>query len=116
MPTTETANLPPQASEMRLPSKSADEYANKTSGEQIVKFIEVPVVKEKVITRVIYVNKQPSKETLIKTDSSKSKAHSVALNSSVNDNRYLTQINLKQFQPVAEMKVKITKKDENNEK
>lgn len=116
MPTTETANLPPQASETQLPSKSVDETANKTAGEQLIKFIEVPVVKEKIITRVVYINKQSATENTIKSAPAKSKANNFALNSSVNENRFLTQVNLKQFQPVAEMKVKIIKKDENYEK
>jgi hypothetical protein len=76
----------------------------------------VPVVKEKIVTRVVYVNKQPGKENSIKAGSAKSKPDNFALNSSVNENRYSTQVNLKKFQPIAEMKVKITKKGENYEK
>jgi len=115
-PLAETANLSPQMSERNLPSKTVNESENKTSDEPVIKFIEVPVVKEKIVTRIIYVNKQATKENTIKAGSAKSKPNNFPLNSSVNDNRYLTQVNLKQFQPVAEMKVKITKKDENNEK
>jgi hypothetical protein len=76
----------------------------------------VPVVKEKIVTRVVYINKRPSKENSIKDSSTKSKPENFALNSSVSENKYSTQVNLKEFQPVAEMKIKITKKDENNEK
>ncbi len=116
MPITETVNLPPQISEPNLFSKSATEFEDKTSDAPVIKFIEVPVVKEKIVTRVVYVNKQPGKENSIKAGSAKSKPDNFALNSSVNENRYSTQVNLKEFQPVAQMKVKITKKDENYEK
>jgi hypothetical protein len=116
MPITETVNPPPQISEPNLFSKSATEFEDKTSDAPVIKFIEVPVVKEKIVTRVVYVNKQPGKENSIKAGSAKSKPDNFALNSSVNENRYSTQVNLKKFQPIAEMKVKITKKGENYEK
>jgi hypothetical protein len=115
-PIAETANLSPQMSEKNVSPNFVKESENKTSAAQVIKFIEVPVVKEKIITRYVFVNKQATKENTIKAGSAKLKPNNFPLNSSVNENRYLTQVDLKQFQPVAEMKVKITKKDENNEK
>ncbi len=113
---TATANQPPQTSEPNLFSKSAKEFEDKIPDAPIIKYIEVPVVKEKIVTRIVYVNKQPGKENGIKAGSAKSKPDNFALNSSVNENRYATQINLKEFQPVGEMKAKIIRKDENYEK
>ncbi|MDQ3711471.1 MAG: hypothetical protein M3388_04555, partial [Acidobacteriota bacterium] len=68
-----------------------------------------------IVTRIVYVAK-PLKEKDIEPNSTKPESRSVALNSSVNENRYSTQVNLKEFQPVAEIKTKIIKKDENYEK
>ena len=115
-PVAETANLSSQMFKTNLPSNSVKGHENKTIETQVIKYIEVPVVKEKIVTRFVYVNKQPGKEGNIKIGSTKSKSENFVLNSSVNENRYLTQVNLKEFQPVAEMKAKITKKDENYEK
>ena len=116
MPIAETATQPPQISEANLLSESAKEFEAKTSDAPVIKFIEVPVFKEKIVTRVVYVNKLPGKENSIKAGSAKSKPDDFALNSSVNENRYSTQVNLKDFKPVAEMKTQIIKKDENYEK
>ncbi len=115
MPITETVNPPPQISEPNLPSKFAQETEDNTFNTPLIKFIEVPVVKEKIVTRIVYVAK-PLKEKDIEPNSTKPESRSVALNSSVNENRYSTQVNLKEFQPVAEIKTKIIKKDENYEK
>jgi len=115
LPITETVNQSPATSEPNLPSESVKESEDKTVNASVIKFIEVPVIKEKIVTRVVYVNK-PLKETDSKVRSAKSKPGSFALNSSVNENRFSTQVNLKEFQPVAEMKTQIIKKDENYEK
>lgn len=116
MPTIAAVNPLTPISESNSAAKTVEESENKTSDAQVIKFIAVPVVKEKIVTRVIYINQQPVKENNLKADSAKSQPNNFPLNSSVNENRYLTQVNLKEFQPVAEMKVKITKKDENYEK
>lgn len=115
LPITETVNQSPATSEPNLPSESVKESEDKTVNASVIKFIEVPVIKEKIVTRVVYVNKS-LKETDSKVRSAKSKPGSFALNSSVNENRFSTQVNLKEFQPVAEIKTQIIKKDENYEK
>ena len=124
LPITETVNQSPATSEPNLPSESVKESEDKTVNASVIKFIEVPVIKEKIVTRVVYVNKslkevyvnKSLKETDSKVRSAKSKPGSFALNSSVNENRFSTQVNLKEFQPVAEIKTQIIKKDENYEK
>jgi hypothetical protein len=115
MPVAENINLLPQMSETNFSTKLNGEFENKIPNAPIIKFIEVPVVKEKIVTRIVYVYKTIDK-TDFKADSTKVKSNNLALNSSVNENRYSTQVDLKQFQPVAEMKTKITKKDANYEK
>ena len=112
----EAANQLQRIPEPNISSNPIEESKNNTSEAPVIKYIEVPIVKEKIVTRVVYINKQPRKENSIKDSSAKSNPDNFALNSSVNENKYSTQINLKEFQPVAEMKVKITKKDENYEK
>jgi hypothetical protein len=109
------ANQLPQIPEPNISSKSIEESINNTSETSVIKYTKVPVVKEKIVTRVIYINKT-QRETPPKPLSTKLTENNFSLNSSVNENKYSTQVNLKEFQPVAEMKVKVTKKDENNEK
>jgi hypothetical protein len=115
LPLIEMVNLPPQISEQNLPSKFGKETEEKTINDSNIRFIEVPVIKEKIVTRVVYVTK-PLKENAVKVSSTESKPDNFTLNSSVNENRYSTQVDLKEFQPVAEIKTKIIKKDENYEK
>ncbi len=115
LPVSESVNLSAQPSELNLPSKLDKESEAKTSDAPVVKFIEVPIVKEKVVTRVVYVTK-PRKKAAIEARLVESKINNFALNNSVNENRYSTQVNLKEFKPVAEMKTQIIKKDENYEK
>lgn len=73
MPVAETVNLSPQISEPNLPSKFAQETKDKIFNAPIIKFIEVPIIKEKIVTRVVYVDK-PLKENGIKVNSIKPKA------------------------------------------
>lgn len=70
------------------------------------KVVKVPVIKEKIVTRTVYVEKKPTTQLRI-SDRSDS-----ALNNSINEKEFLTQTNLKDFQPVAELKPKILKKEE----
>jgi Putative zinc-finger len=116
MMTTETANLLPSNSEANLPSESGKPFQTQSTDTSPTKFIDARIAKEKIVTRVIYLTKQAGKENIIKARSAKSKPGSFALNSSINENRYLTQVNLSKFQPVAELKTQIIKKDKNYEK
>lgn len=77
------------------------------------KIVKVPVIKEKIVTRIIYVEKESKKDN--RTSPTVSPQNILALNNSVKDGEFLTQTNLKDFQPVLEIKAKITKKDEKNE-
>ncbi len=113
MPFMKMVNLAPEASEPNLPSEFGERF-ERTSVAPVIKFIKVPIFKEKIVTRIVYANKEPRNDTNFK--SIKTSPANFALNSSINENRYATQVNLKEFQPVGEMKAKIIKKDENNEK
>lgn len=72
------------------------------------KIVRVPVTTEKIITKTIFVEK--------KRENTVPKKNTLALKSSVENNGYLTTTNLKGFQPVSELKVTISKKENGNEK
>lgn len=77
-----------------------------------VRVIEVPVIREKIVTRTVYVTKDKRKEPRrgIPVKSS------FAMQNSLKDNSYLTQIDLKGFQPVSDFKVRINRQEKENEK
>lgn len=74
------------------------------------KIIKIPVIKEKIVTKTIYADKEN------KVRSNVPAKNSLALKNSVKDNEYLTQTNLKGFQPVSDFKLKITKEENKDEK
>jgi hypothetical protein len=91
------------------------------------KIVEVPVIKERVVTRVVYVERQSnetnnSQKSLLaqdRTGGNKQKQNSTKeeTNSSINaeTSEYVTRGNLSGFQPIAELKTRIiqdTKQDE----
>ncbi|MGI8669733.1 MAG: anti-sigma factor family protein [Aridibacter sp.] len=78
------------------------------------KIVEVPVIKEKIVTRVVYRNTENknvvgNKENLPKF----SKTKEVASTNGLKDNEFSTQINLKGFQLVSELKPQIIKGEKN---
>ncbi len=82
------------------------------------KIVKVPVVREKIFTRIIYknINVEDTKKNDVKSGfPSSGKAENSAVSSRLKDNRYSTQVNLKNFQIVSDLKPKIIK-GENNEK
>lgn len=71
--------------------------------------VKVPVLKEKIITKMIYVNtKNKLRSTVVVKNS-------LALKNSLENNGYITQTNLKGFQPVSVFEIKISKKEKDNE-
>lgn len=76
------------------------------------KIVEVPVIKEKIVTRLIYAAKDKENDGSAIAPAKKTSA----MKSSVENNGYLTQINLREFQPVAEFSLKINKEVNENEK
>jgi hypothetical protein len=76
------------------------------------KIVEVPVIKEKIVTRTIYVDREKTEKKENVTRPSFNRNDDVAMESSINENGFVTQTNLKGFQPVSDLKVKITKKEE----
>lgn len=101
------------------PSIISNEIPIQTPAETRVQtvVVEVPVIKEKIVTRTIYVRDSKN----IKNEKGKSSADSRQNNlplysSSVTDNGYFTDVSLKGFQPSAEISAKIIKGVKENEK
>jgi|GEM_PF-3413595 len=74
------------------------------------KIVKVPVIKEKIVTRTIYVAK--NQRRILRNQRKFSEKESLALMNSVKDGEFLTQTNLKDFQPISVIKPKISKKEE----
>ena len=119
MSASEVSIVMPQVQENK--TSISDEFAEnveKSTPAKIVevpviqeKIVKVPVIKEKVVIKTVYVN--GNKENEIR--STVPAKNGFALKNSVEDNGYLTQTNLKGFQPVSEFKLKISKKEKENE-
>lgn len=90
------------------------------------KFVEVPVIKERVVTKIVYVERQKTRPlrsespVLASTGSNQSIKKSVKGNITVSgipvDKGYFTQVDLSQFQPTNETKVRVISEVKGNEK
>lgn len=87
-----------------------------------IKTVEVPVYKEKIVNRVVYKNRDISKTEKvvdhkeIKTLETDFDFQNTAVTYVQNGNVTFTPINLKNLQPVSEIKMDIIKKGKDNEK
>jgi hypothetical protein len=80
-----------------------------------IKAIEVPVVQERVVQRIVYRERKPAL-TYPTRHKSVPESMSLALASGENSQGYFTDTDLAGFQPNAEMNFKVIKKADNNEK
>jgi hypothetical protein len=80
-----------------------------------IKAVEVPVVRERVVSRIVYREKKPATASSSKSKSAP-ESMSLALASGENSQGYFTDTNLAGFQPNAEMNFKVIKKADKNEK
>lgn len=78
--------------------------------------VEVPVVREKIVTRTIFVREKPENQSGKAQPAAASKSNILPSSSSVADNGYFTDVNLKGFQPSAEIGAKIIKEVKEDEK
>lgn len=81
--------------------------------ETLTVFVEVPVIKEKIVTRTVFIREQKGK---IEKRSNISRANILASSSSVAENGYFTDLNLKGFQPPADIGMRIIKEEKKDEK
>lgn len=79
--------------------------------------VEVPIIREKIVTRTVYVRARKSVETEKSTSLDRLRRNDSPLYSStVAENNYLTDVNLQGFEPSAEIGAKIIKGVKENEK
>lgn len=81
-----------------------------------IKIVEVPVVREKIVTRFVYLNKRSGEKNAVKTARSNQQSNELSMNDSIAENSYLTQTKLKGFQPVSKIKATIIKGGNTDEK
>lgn len=88
----------------------------------VIKTVEVPVYKDKVVTRVVYKNRhfvdttEKSNMKRNKTRENIFESQNTAVTFVENGNETFTPINLKDFQPVTEIKMDVIKRSKENEK
>lgn len=118
-----------------FPAATAPNVSTLPSPEVIerVKVVEVPVIKEQIVTRVVYIEKKnfgvERKQNQLSITARNAPARSVphlpvesnnsTAKSSVAENRHITRVNLDGFQPSDEPKVRVIREEkanENNEK
>jgi hypothetical protein len=101
--------------EKDAPVISTEPASKPMADSHSTKFIKVPVIKEKIVTRIVYVNKPLKRESQRDTSSGTFEKNNLAIKSSMQRNEFLTEVNLKGFQLVSDSKVRIIKKGETNE-
>lgn len=82
----------------------------------ITKIVEVPVIKERVVTRVVYVEHEKQNRFRAKVINPKLPGNAGALNNSIAKNGYLTETNLKGFQPASETTATVIKGERSDKK
>jgi hypothetical protein len=107
MPTDNSAALQMQPS-VKIPPVVAETPA--------IKIVEVPVIREKIVTRFVYLNKQSGDKNAFKTARSNQQSNELLMNDSIAENGFLTQTKLKGFQPVSKIKTTIIKGGNTDEK
>jgi hypothetical protein len=101
---------------MTAPRVAANETPTQTPDETSVRVVEFPVIKEKIITRTVYVREPKNNRNEKNKSSAGTRQNYLPLSSSVADNGYFTDVNLKGFEPSAEINAKIIKEVKEDEK
>lgn len=106
-----TANSESKQDEIKLSTVKPvkEEVISTPEIKTVIKYVEVPVIKEKIVERIVYLNKPNQKKEIeninIKNPPTIEKNDKIA-----------SQFNLKDLQPVANVTYKIIRKGETNEK
>lgn len=116
------------------PAASSQSSPPLTKVVEQTKIVEVPVIKERVVTKTIYIerekvdanktSKKSSGFNLIQTtevnkksnDAPKLAAPNLPMSGSIAENGYFTQTDLTDFKPAAESNIRIIKKEKEDEK
>jgi hypothetical protein len=87
-----------------------------------VKFVEVPIVQERIVTRTVYVERKRAVERLARSSPLVAARATGVNDSALADNKhedepgFFTRANLKGFQPADDMKLRVIKRNNINEK
>ena len=79
-------------------------------------FVEIPVIKEKIVTRTIYIREQKPNKTEKVKPAADSELNFLPSSSSVADNGFFTDVSLKGFTPTQQINAKIIKEEKKDEK
>lgn len=103
-------SIEPKKDEPKTPeiSPAKEETVSDFKTRTVIKYVEVPVVKEKIVERIVYVNK-PNQKKGIENINIKNPP-TIAQNDNI-----ASQFNLKDLKPMMNVTYQIIKKGENNE-
>jgi hypothetical protein len=105
----------PVLKENNAPVSPVETTSNIKNEVPVTKFIRIPIIKERIVNRIVYVDKSQKKERENKTPSVMSERNNLALKSSVRKNDFLTEANLKGLQIISDSKTRIIKRGESDE-
>ncbi|HEX8491957.1 MAG TPA: hypothetical protein VF658_03890 [Pyrinomonadaceae bacterium] len=89
---------------------------------ETVKIVEVPIVKERIVTRTVYVERKHTAErgtrppSLVAARASEPNDSTLADSKHEDEPGFFTRANLKGFQPADDMKLRVIKRNHTNEK
>jgi hypothetical protein len=106
---TENKQTQPTTTQIKSPDISASEPAVNPEIKTVTKYVNVPLIKEKIVRQIVYVN-GPHQNII----GSKSVKATASVNSARRQDM-AKRLNLKDLQPIANVTYKIIRKGENNE-
>lgn len=112
----QTEQVSPLALKENNVSVSPAETASNIKNEApVTKFIRIPIIREKIVNRIVYVDKPQKRERENSIPPVMSERNNLALKSSDRKNEFLTKVNLKGLQVISDSKPRIIKKGEIHE-
>jgi len=105
----------PALKENKVFVSPAETASNIKKEVPVTKFIRIPIIKEKIVNRIVYVDKPQKRERENRFPSVMSEGSNLALKSSTRKNDFFTKVNLKGLQVISDSKTRIIKKGENDE-
>jgi hypothetical protein len=105
----------PVLKENNAPVSPVETNSNIKNEVPVTKFIRIPIIKEKIVNRIVYVDKSQKKERESRTPSVMSERNNLALKSSIRKTDFLTEANLKGLQVISDSKTRIIKRGETDE-
>jgi hypothetical protein len=82
----------------------------------VTKYIRIPVIREKIVNRIVYADKSQKRQKEDRVPPVIPEKNNLTLKSSIRQNEFLTEVNLKGFQTISDAKTRIIRKGEIDEK